>query len=342
LKKFSLAFLSMIVLVSTFFASISFAATVGQQLTAPEAGWKRYDEKDLNIIYNDNWYNYVHTSDYNRSSTASEVNGKLVFTFVGTKIRIIGYRYPNHRATNNSINIDGIVETFSGRGTNTHQVLLYEKTGLTNERHTVFLEIGDEGNFDIDAIDVDEVGEITPYYKAGNLNASAGNSSVTLSWEPVPYATGYTIKYGTSPGQYSNSITVSESVYSGYTINDLLNGTTYYFEVSALLWSKNTGGSNEATATPLGPNNPEPEEPTGNRALLTIYITGGQIKEYDLSAAELSTFLNWFDAKDDGSGPTKYAFTKMWNKGPFKTRTEYVIFDKILTFDVDEYEVENP
>ena len=25
-----------------------------------------------------------------------------------------------------------------------------------------------------------------------------------------------------------------------------------------------------------------------------------------------------------------------------KTRTEYVIFDKILTFDVDEYEINNP
>ncbi|MFC4305817.1 hypothetical protein [Cohnella boryungensis] len=85
-----------------------------------------------------------------------------------------------------------------------------------------------------------------------------------------------------------------------------------------------------------------PVEPSFERALLTIYISGGQIKEYDLSAAELNAFLSWYDAKDAGSGPAKYKFVKTWNKGPFKTRTEYVIFDKILTFDVDEYEVENP
>lgn len=40
--------------------------------------------------------------------------------------------------------------------------------------------------------------------------------------------------------------------------------------------------SNEASAAPDG------------RALLTIYISGGQIKEYDLSAAELNHFLFWY------------------------------------------------
>ncbi|BBI32662.1 Kelch repeat-containing protein [Cohnella abietis] len=78
------------------------------------------------------------------------------------------------------------------------------------------------------------------------------------------------------------------------------------------------------------------------RALLTIYISGGQIKEYDLSAAELNAFITWYDTKDAGTGPAKYKFIKTWNKGPFKARTEYVIFDKILTFDVDEYDAVNP
>lgn len=46
------------------------------------------------------------------------------------------------------------------------------------------------------------------------------------------------------------------------------------------------------------------------------------------------------DAKDAGTGPAKYKFVKTWNKYPFKARAEYVIFDKILAFDVDEYEVD--
>ncbi|MEC0170826.1 galactose oxidase [Paenibacillus graminis] len=52
---------------------------------------------------------------------------------------------------------------------------------------------------------------------------------------------------------------------------------------------------------------------------------------------EVNAFIDWYDQKDAGTGPAKYAFKKVWNKGPFSKRTEYVIFDKILTFNVDEY-----
>lgn len=69
-------------------------------------------------------------------------------------------------------------------------------------------------------------------------------------------------------------------------------------------------------------------------------MTNGLEKEYDLSIPEVNTFIDWYDAKDAGTGPVKYKFVKTWNKGPFKTRTEYVIFDKILTFNVDVYEPE--
>ncbi|QJD87600.1 bacterial surface protein [Cohnella herbarum] len=95
------------------------------------------------------------------------------------------------------------------------------------------------------------------------------------------------------------------------------------------------------TGTILNPEDPE-QPAQGNRALLTITMTNGLEKEYDLSMAEVNAFISWFDAKDAGSGPAKYKFVKTWNKGPFKSRAEYVIFDKILTFDVDEYDVTSP
>ncbi|MNI97240.1 hypothetical protein D3C73_1558500 [compost metagenome] len=52
---------------------------------------------------------------------------------------------------------------------------------------------------------------------------------------------------------------------------------------------------------------------------------------------EVNAFIDWYDQKDAGVGPSKYAFIKTWNKGPFTKRTEYVVFDKILNFNVDEY-----
>ncbi|MFC7153740.1 hypothetical protein [Cohnella cellulosilytica] len=178
------------------------------------------------------------------------------------------------------------------------------------------------------------------FYKlTSNLTANSGDSEITLDWTTVDGASSYVVKRSTSPGG-PYDILASGLTNNTYVDLNVVNGVTYYYVIDSI-HANGVVTSNEASAT-LDIPNQEPEEPTDGRALLTIYVSGGQIKEYDLSAAELNAYLNWYDAKDAGSGPAKYAFTKTWNKGPFKTRTEYVIFDKILTFDVDEYEVENP
>ncbi|MNC83295.1 hypothetical protein D3C75_1371690 [compost metagenome] len=54
--------------------------------------------------------------------------------------------------------------------------------------------------------------------------------------------------------------------------------------------------------------------------------------------SEVTTFLNWYDSV---SGSAKYGIDKHENnKGPFSKRTEYVVHDKILTFEVSEYTIE--
>ncbi|OKP94369.1 galactose oxidase [Paenibacillus sp. P46E] len=61
----------------------------------------------------------------------------------------------------------------------------------------------------------------------------------------------------------------------------------------------------------------------------------GLEKEFDLPMSEVNAFLNWYDT---ASGTTRYGINKHDNnKGPFNSRKEYVIFDKILTFSVNEY-----
>ncbi|MNW25606.1 hypothetical protein D3C74_23530 [compost metagenome] len=67
-------------------------------------------------------------------------------------------------------------------------------------------------------------------------------------------------------------------------------------------------------------------------------MVNGLEKEYDLSMSEINAFLNWYDAKDAGRGPSKFAIDKHWNNiGPFTSRTDYVIFNNILTFEINEY-----
>ncbi|OOZ97581.1 hypothetical protein CQZ91_13295 [Bacillus cereus] len=74
-----------------------------------------------------------------------------------------------------------------------------------------------------------------------------------------------------------------------------------------------------------------------NRAILKITLVNEVIKEYDLSAQELETFIDWYDTRTKGIGLERYSFKKYWNMGPFAKRTEYIIYNKIIMFEVDEY-----
>lgn len=67
-------------------------------------------------------------------------------------------------------------------------------------------------------------------------------------------------------------------------------------------------------------------------------MTTGLDKEFDLSIEEVNSFTTWYENKQAGSGTASYAIDKHDNnKGPFKNRKDYVIFDKILSFEVNEY-----
>ncbi|MFE6073173.1 discoidin domain-containing protein [Paenibacillus sp. NPDC057886] len=88
--------------------------------------------------------------------------------------------------------------------------------------------------------------------------------------------------------------------------------------------------------TPIEPE--QPSQPAGKHAFLVVTMTTGMVKEYDLPMSDVNAFLNWYDVRDTGIGPSKFAINKYSNnKGPFSKRTDYVIFDKILTFEVSEY-----
>ncbi|MEK3792104.1 hypothetical protein MKX42_10315 [Paenibacillus sp. FSL R7-0204] len=90
--------------------------------------------------------------------------------------------------------------------------------------------------------------------------------------------------------------------------------------------------------TPTVTPSPIPEQPTGNRAILVVTMNTGLEKEFDLPMTEVNAFLSWYDAS---SGSARYGINKHDNnKGPFTSRKDYVIFDKILTFSVDEYSAE--
>ncbi|OMF44050.1 S-layer homology domain-containing protein [Paenibacillus peoriae] len=82
------------------------------------------------------------------------------------------------------------------------------------------------------------------------LPATAGNSQVRLTWNPMMDSTGYKIFKSTASGAYgSEEATVTGSVYS-YDVTGLANGTTYYFVIQATNPGGESAVSNEVSETP--------------------------------------------------------------------------------------------
>jgi fibronectin type 3 domain-containing protein len=77
---------------------------------------------------------------------------------------------------------------------------------------------------------------------------------VSLSWNASSGATSYNVNRGsTSGGPYT---TVGSPTGTSFTDTGLVNGTTYYYVVTAVNSAGESGNSNEASATPSAPATP--------------------------------------------------------------------------------------
>lgn len=131
-------------------------ATVGQALTAPEAGWRRYNGQGTEIEFTGTWQTDTHARYYNGDNIyTTDLNARASFRFYGTKLRIISFRDPTRGEV--KIVIDSVEETFSQNGSSMGQTLVYEKLGLELGFHTVVMSLV-TASFDVDAIDIDEDG----------------------------------------------------------------------------------------------------------------------------------------------------------------------------------------
>jgi len=90
------------------------------------------------------------------------------------------------------------------------------------------------------------------------LSATPGNTQVSLSWTASSGATSYNVKRSTtSGGPYT---TVGSPTGTSFTNTGLVNGTTYFYVVSAVNASGESGNSAQVSATPQGV---VPAPPTG-------------------------------------------------------------------------------
>lgn len=139
---------------------------VGEVLKEPESSWKRFDDRDPNILYEGNWIKNENITTHYRgtfhnkpSSSGDDSIIKALFDFSGTKIRIIAFMTTGSYDVG-TIKVDGEAFNFSYiKGSPTAQCLVFEKTGLDPGVHKVELS----GRYiNLDAIDIDDTGELIP------------------------------------------------------------------------------------------------------------------------------------------------------------------------------------
>ncbi len=152
--------------------------------------------------------------------------------------------------------------TYGGTAINSQQVIYNERVAgpvtTTKEGHSFVGWYTDAGlNTSFDIANTAITGDITLHAKwaltppgaPDIVSTTAGNTTVEVVWNEVPFATGYKVYQGTTSGTTDTLVaTVTDSVYR-YEVTGLTNGMTYYFVVAAVNESGEEG-SIEVSATP--------------------------------------------------------------------------------------------
>ncbi len=127
----------------------------------------------------------------------------------------------------------------------------------------------------------------------------------------------------------------SRASYTHFRINVTKNNGSVSNQVNLTIHELELWGY-DAADKPNPEPKPDPEPmPDQNRAILVITLVNGVQKEYDLSREEVNSFISWYDSTN---GEKSYSINRTnKNKGPFKTRKDYFVHDKILMYEVSEY-----
>jgi fibronectin type 3 domain-containing protein/regulation of enolase protein 1 (concanavalin A-like superfamily) len=104
------------------------------------------------------------------------------------------------------------------------------------------------------------------------LTATGGNSQVTLQWTASSGATSYNVYRGASSG--GETLLVSGVTTASYSDLSVTNGTTYYYEVTAVNSVGSSADSNEANATPAAGTTGTLPSPWLNQDVGLTYATG--------------------------------------------------------------------
>jgi hypothetical protein len=94
---------------------------------------------------------------------------------------------------------------------------------------------------------------IPPLPAPDNLSASGANNTITLTWNSVSGATGYTLYWDNVSGIDSSDTAITSITNDNYTHSNMDNGSTYYYKVAAVN-SSGTGTLSSVASALLSAN----------------------------------------------------------------------------------------
>lgn len=316
------------------------SANIGDILTLPEKDWKRYDDGNSNISYTGKFINIGNIDTYQGATHQCVSNTEpeyVRFNFKGNKIRLLSvfcYAYPD----DGYIKIDNIEYKFNIKSNvNSYKVLAFEKSDLEDREHSVEIYQKDSSYLGlcIDAIDINKDGYMKPYDKTILTNVS--NITLNKSTDNLQVGQSEALVATIMPDNATNKTVIWVSSDPTIAIVDSKGKVTGVKEGVAKITAATVDGTNLNASCTINVVK-ETSETNSNYAILTITMDNGNIKSYVISMTKVNDFLGWYNTRaSDSNGNAYYAFDKTESSQPFIKRTEYLLFDKISSFEVDEY-----
>lgn len=197
-------------------------AQVGTILTAPEAGWRRYDDRAVGIVYTGTWTQAANTGEYSTTETFGNTIGSTIsFRFYGTKVRLMANMTVDG-VKSAPVLIDGVAYTFGhykaglGATDRQQQSVVFEKLDLPLGVHQVVMKVPDAGGYiGLDAVDIDSTGIL------GYIPATKGKLCTKVS--DMQIGDFIVINYNRTAAGYGwNDTTVPEMALTGAVSGDTM------------------------------------------------------------------------------------------------------------------------
>jgi hypothetical protein len=131
---------------------------------------------------------------------------------------------------------------------------------------------------------------IPPLPAPDNLSASGANNTITLTWNSVSGATGYTLYWDNVSGIDSSDTAITSITNDNYTHSNMDNGSTYYYKVAAV----NSSGTGTLSSVAS--------------AILSANIQASETFS-DHTYALTTTAMTWFQARDNATALGGYLTT---------------------------------